>query len=82
MKEVCMEIDRYHLMPSGKGTLFLSVKAENRKKIKKQAGDFVHVILYSVNEPLEVLEELLSYLQDNTEALQFFNSLNKNEQHN
>ena len=76
------EIDRYHLMPSGKGTLMLSVKAEIRKKIKKQAGDFVHVILYSVNEPLEVPEELLSCLQDDTEALQFFNSLNEIEQHN
>ena len=76
------EIDRYHLMPTGKGTLMLSVKAEIRKKIKKQAGDYVHVILYSVNEPLEVPEELLLCLQDDTEALQFFNSLNENEQHN
>jgi len=76
------EIDRYHLMPSGKGTLMLSVKAEIRKKIKKQAGDYVHVILYSVNEPLEVPEELLLCLQDDTEALQFFNSLNEIEQHN
>jgi len=76
------EIDRYHLMPSGKGTLMLSVKAEIRKKIKKQAGDYVHVILYSVNEPLEVPEELLSCLQDDTEALLFFNSLNEIEQHN
>ena len=42
------EINNYHLMPSGKGTLFLSVKAEIRKKIKKQAGDYVHIVLYSV----------------------------------
>ena len=69
-------------MPSEKGTLMLSVKSEIRKKIKKQAGDFVHVILYPDNEPLDVPEELLLCLQDDTEALHFFNSLNESEQHN
>jgi len=76
------EISKYHLMPSGKGTLMLFVKSEIRKKIKKQAGDYVHIILYPDNEPLETPEELLLCLQDDTEALQFFNSLNENEQHN
>ena len=75
------EISKYHLMPSGKGTLILFAKAEIRKKIKKQAGDYVHIILYPDNEPLEVPEELLLCLQDDTEALQFFNSLNESEQH-
>jgi len=77
-----VEIEKYHLMPSGKGTLFLSVKADLRKKINKQAGDFVHVILYLDNEPLEIPEELLLCLQDDTEAFQFFNSLKENEQYN
>ena len=76
------KISNYHLMPSGKGTLFLCVKSEIRKKIKKQAGDYVHVILYPDNDPLEVPEELLLCLQEDTEALQFFNSLNENEQYN
>ena len=76
------EINKYHLMPSGKGTLMLSVKSEIRKKIKKQAGDYVHVILYPDNDPLEIPEELLTCLQDDTEALKFFNSLNENEQYN
>ena len=77
------EISNYHLMPTATGTgqLFLSVKSEIRKKIKKQAGDYVHIILYPDNEPLEVPEELLLCLKDDTEALQFFNSLNENEQH-
>lgn len=38
----------------GNGKLFLPVKAEIRKKIKKAEGDKVHVILYPDNEPLEV----------------------------
>ncbi len=38
----------------GDGKMFLPVKAEIRKKIKKEAGDWVHVLLYTDNEPLEV----------------------------
>ncbi|MDR0332968.1 MAG: YdeI/OmpD-associated family protein [Dysgonamonadaceae bacterium] len=75
------EIKKYHLMPSGEGTLMLFVKAEIRKKIKKQAGDTVHIILYSDNEPLKIPEELLFCLQDEPKALTFFNSLNEREQH-
>ncbi len=75
------EISNYHLMPylTGTGQLFLPVKSEIRKRIKKQAGDSVHVILYPDNEPLEVPEELLLCLQDDTETLQFFNSLSDGE---
>lgn len=76
------EIKKYHLMPSGKGELILAVKAEIRKKIKKQAGDYVHVILYLDNEPLEIPEELLLCLQDDPEAKCFFDSLNEDEQNN
>jgi hypothetical protein len=76
-----VEINKYHLMPSGKGTLILFAKAEIRKKIKKQAGDYIHVILYLDNEPLEVPEELMLCMEDDPEALQFFNSLNESEQH-
>ena len=76
------EIKKFHLMPSGNGQLLLSVKAEIRKKINKQAGDYVHVILYPDNEPLEIPEELLLCLQEDQDAQQFFHSLNENEQHN
>lgn len=76
------EIKKYHLMPYGNGELFLPVKAEIRKKIKKEAGDYVHIILYLDNEPLEVPEELLLCLQEEPEALRFFNLLNENEQYN
>lgn len=69
-------------MPSGNGQLLLSVKVEIRKKIKKQAGDYVHIILYPDNEPLEIPEELLLCLQEDLDAQQFFYSLNENEQHN
>lgn len=75
------EIKKFHLMPMGNGVLGLPVKAEIRKKIKKQAGDYVSVILYLDNEPSEVPAEFLLCLQDDPEALQFFRSLHEGEQH-
>lgn len=66
------EFKAYHLMPNGKGQLMLPVKSEIRKKIHKQAGDRVHVILYADNAPVEFPEELIECLKDNPEA---YNSL-------
>ena len=73
------EIRKYHLMPMGNGRLMLPVKAEIRKKIKKDVGDLVHIILYPDNEPLEVPEEMLICLKDEPEALKFFNLLSESE---
>lgn len=73
------EIKKYHLMPFGDGTFMLPVKAEIRKKIKKAAGDLVHVILYPDHDPLEVPDELLLCLKDEPQALHFFNSLSESE---
>ena len=61
-------IKGFHLMAKGDGKLFLPVKAEIRKKIKKEAGDWVHVILYADNTPQEAPEELLLCLQDEPAA--------------
>lgn len=74
------EIKRYHLMPMGNGSLFLPVKAEIRKKIKKKEGDYVHVILYPDSEPLEIPQEMFLCLQEEPLALKFFQSLSESEQ--
>lgn len=47
----------------GNGNLFLPVKAEIRKKIKKQAGDYVHVILYKDDSVFEVPQEIIDCLK-------------------
>lgn len=73
------EIKKYHLMPMGGGRLFLPVKAEIRKKIKKQAGDTVHVILYPDTDVLEIPAELELCLHDEPRALAFFNKLSESE---
>lgn len=74
------EIKQYHLMPMGNGQLFLPVKAAIRKKIKKEAGDSVHVILYADNAPLEIPDELLVCLLDAPKAHTFFMSLTESHQ--
>ena len=74
------EIRKYHLMPMGEGKLFLPVRAEIRKKIKKTEGDYVQVILYPDNEPLEIPGEMLSCIREEPKALEFFNSLSESEQ--
>jgi hypothetical protein len=74
------EIRKCHLMPMGNGKLFLPVKAEIRKKIGKEEGDYVTIVLYPDNEPLEVPEEMLLCLEDEPAALTFFRSLSESEQ--
>ncbi|CAN5681274.1 hypothetical protein BH10BAC2_BH10BAC2_03340 [soil metagenome] len=67
-------------MPMGSGKLFLPVKAEIRKKIKKQEGDMVHVILYPDNEPMAAPEEFKICLKDEPAADEFFQGLTEGEQ--
>ncbi len=52
------EIRQYHLMPIGNGELFLPVRAEIRKKIRKSVGDKVKVVLYRDVEDVYIPEEL------------------------
>lgn len=58
------EIKSYNLMPFGNGKLFLPVKAEIRKKIKKEEGDYVRVVLYKDNTPYAIPEELKILLEE------------------
>lgn len=60
------ELKQYKLMPMGNGQLFLPVKAQIRKKIKKEVGDFVHIILYSDESPVETPKEILDCFEMET----------------
>ncbi|HEY8400636.1 MAG TPA: YdeI/OmpD-associated family protein [Cytophagaceae bacterium] len=75
-----VEIKQYHLMPMGNGQLFLPVKAAIRKKIKKEAGDWVKVVLYEDNAPLEIPEEFLLCLKDEPVAYKHFQQFSVQEQ--
>ena len=76
------EIKDYRLQPTIKGDnrLFLAVKAEIRKAIKKEAGDIVHIILYKDNDPLEIPEELIICLKDESDVYEKFQQLKESEQ--
>lgn len=72
--------EKYHLMPMGNGRLFLPVKAEVRKKIGKQAGDYVNVEIYPDDSALEIPQELRDCLDTEPAARTFFYSLKENRQ--
>lgn len=75
-------ISKYHLMPFGNGQLFLPVRSEIRKKIKKQEGDYVHIILFKDSEPLDVPQEFIDCLKQEKASLEFFNALSESEKNN
>lgn len=58
------EFSNTHLMPLGNGHVGLPVKAAIRKKLKKQAGDTVHITLFEDKTPLIIPEELLLCMED------------------
>ena len=74
------EIANCHLMPMGNGVLILPVKAEIRKKIGKNEGDWVHVILYSQELPTVKDEDFQNCLNDDPAAYQNFQNLPLKEQ--
>jgi len=75
------ELKQYKLMPMGNGKLFLPVKAAIRKKIKKEAGDFVHVILYADESPLEIPTEIVEcFKNESAKIYETFLSFTEGEQ--
>ena len=66
------ELSGIHLMPIGNGYIGLSVNAEIRKKIKKQAGDTVHLILFEDKTTEVIPDEFLLCLEYEEEALERF----------
>jgi hypothetical protein len=75
------ELKQYKLMPMGNGKLFLPLKSEIRKSIKKEQGDTVRVKVYIDETPSELTEELLEcFANEEPVLLERFNSLPKFEQ--
>ena len=66
------EIKNHKLMPMGNGKVFLPVKASIRKKIGKEEGDYVRVVLFSDNSPTEIPEELLDCLKEDPVSYRTF----------
>lgn len=58
------EVEGCSIMPMGNGALFLPVKTEIRKKIKKEEGDTVHIVLFKDDEPYKAPQDLIVRLED------------------
>jgi hypothetical protein len=57
-------IKGYNLMPIKSGGMFMAIRQEIRKKINKQAGDLVRIILYEDKLPTEIPEELKECMEN------------------
>ncbi|MEQ9064487.1 MAG: YdeI/OmpD-associated family protein [Vicingaceae bacterium] len=75
------ELNQYKLMPMGKGELFLPVRKEIRKKIGKECGDLVRVVLYADNTTFLVPKEIaLCFEYEDDRVLVYWNTLKNWEQ--
>jgi hypothetical protein len=63
------------LIPMGEGNFILALKADIRKKIRKNKGAALKVTLEVDNAPVKLNAELMECLADEPESLSFFNSL-------
>lgn len=68
------------LLPNGGGNFILPVNAEMRKAIKKHKGAMLQVQLQEDKTPLQLCPELMECLNDEPQALAFFNSLTPSHQ--
>jgi hypothetical protein len=75
------ELKQHKLLPMGNGRLFLAVKAAIRKKIKKEAGDYVKITLYLDESVIEIPEELILCFENESKHIyQNFLQLTQGEQ--
>jgi hypothetical protein len=68
-------VEKLALIPMGKGDFILTINAAIRKGIGKQKGATVKVQLEMDHSPILPPTELIECLQDEPEALKYFNSL-------
>lgn len=73
-------ITQYKLWPTKAGEWFLPIKTEIRKKIHKQVGDTVNIVLYTDNSEVKIPNDFLICLEDYPLAKTFFNNLSATSQ--
>jgi hypothetical protein len=75
-------IEGISLLPMGGGNFIMTLNAELRKAIGKRKGAQVQVQLVADDNPNPVTcPELMECLEDDPDALQFFNALTKSHRH-
>jgi hypothetical protein len=74
------ELKDHNLFPMGKGILMMAVKAEIRKKIGKQEGDWVALKLYYDEPEDNTNEDFLICLKEDPIAEKNYNKATKKQQ--
>lgn len=75
-----IELKQYKLMPMGEGCLFMPVKAAYRKKLKKEAGDYVLIKLRIDDDDILIPEEITECLAyESVKVRDSFNDLSEGE---
>jgi len=69
------ELKQFNLLPMKDGKMLLPLKTAVRKKIGKNEGDHVHIVLFADDSPVEVPDEFMLCLMESAKAHQFFMSL-------
>lgn len=71
------EINQFKLWPTADNKLFLPIKADIRKKIKKQEGDTVRVTLYEDNSEVIIPDEFLICVNESPMAAFNFDKMSE-----
>ncbi|WP_202619524.1 YdeI/OmpD-associated family protein [Flagellimonas algicola] len=74
-------IQQYNIMPLNNGHMFLPVKAAIRKIIGKWPGDYVKVVLYLDEDPIQIPEDIMEcFRQEPASLLLTFQSFTEGQQ--
>ncbi|MBK8633534.1 MAG: YdeI/OmpD-associated family protein [Saprospiraceae bacterium] len=73
-------IKQYKLWPTASNQLFLPIKAEIRKKIKKQVGDTVDIVLFEDKSEIEIPVDFLTCLYESPKAQFHFEKMSGTSQ--
>jgi hypothetical protein len=68
------------LLPMGEGDFIMALKAEIRKKLRKQKGDSLAVQLEVDTKKIEPPKDLLDCLADEPKAIEYFKTLPRSHQ--
>ena len=68
------------LLPMGEGDFIMALKADIRKKLRKQKGDKLAIQLEVDTKKIEPPRDLLDCLADEPKAIEYFKSLPKSHQ--
>ncbi len=76
----CLAVNQVALLPMGDGSFILVLNAAMRKVLKKVTGNYVQLAIITDTSEKPVSPELLTCLEDDPTAFEFFKTLTKGHQ--